>query len=84
MPNAGPSVALRQWPMPRCLRVLSVYPGRTATLRIQALHAREGRSYPPELLLQPEDIAGVALNAIALPWTAEVMDISLRPMQKSY
>jgi NADP-dependent 3-hydroxy acid dehydrogenase YdfG len=66
------------------VRVLSVYPGRTATPRIQALHAREGRSYQPELLLQPEDIAGVVLNAITLPWTAEVMDISLRPMQKSY
>jgi NADP-dependent 3-hydroxy acid dehydrogenase YdfG len=66
------------------VRVLSVYPGRTATSRIQALHAKEGRSYHPELLLQPEDIASVVLNAVTLPWTAEVMDISLRPMQKSY
>jgi NADP-dependent 3-hydroxy acid dehydrogenase YdfG len=66
------------------VRVLSVYPGRTATPRIQALHAKEGHSYQPELLLQPEDIASVVLNAITLPWTAEVMDIILRPMQKSY
>lgn len=66
------------------IRVLSVYPGRTATPRIQALHAKEGRTYQPELLLQPEDIASVVLNAITLPWTAEVMDIRLRPMQKSY
>jgi NADP-dependent 3-hydroxy acid dehydrogenase YdfG len=66
------------------VRVLSVYPGRTATPRIQALHAKEGRPYQPELLLQPDDIASVVLNAVTLPWTAEVMDISLRPMRKSY
>jgi NADP-dependent 3-hydroxy acid dehydrogenase YdfG len=66
------------------VRVLSVYPGRTATPRSQALHARQGRSYQPELLLQPEDIADVVLAAVTLPWTAEVTDISLRPMRKSY
>jgi NADP-dependent 3-hydroxy acid dehydrogenase YdfG len=66
------------------VRVLSVYPGRTATPRIQALHAKEGRPYQPELLLQPDDIASVVLNAVTLPRTAEVMDISLRPMQRSY
>jgi NADP-dependent 3-hydroxy acid dehydrogenase YdfG len=66
------------------VRVLSVYPGRTATPRIQALTAKEGRPYQPELLLQPADVACVVSNALALPWTAEVMDISIRPMQKSY
>lgn len=66
------------------IRVLSVFPGRTATPRIEALHAKEGRPYKPELLLQPEDVASVVLNALALPWTAEVMNISIRPMQKSY
>jgi NADP-dependent 3-hydroxy acid dehydrogenase YdfG len=66
------------------VRILSVYPGRTATPRIRALHAAEGRSYEPELLLQPDDIASVIVNAISLPWTAEVTDIQLRSMQKSY
>ena len=66
------------------VRVLSVYPGRTATPRIEALHAKEGRPYHPEVLLQPEDVASVVLNAVTLPWTAEVMNISIRPMQKSY
>jgi NADP-dependent 3-hydroxy acid dehydrogenase YdfG len=66
------------------IRVLSVFPGRTATPRIQALHAKEGRAYQPDLLLQPEDVASVILNALTLPWTAEVMNISIRPMQKSY
>src|SRR5262249_36556425 len=66
------------------VRVLSVDPGRTATPRIETLNAKEGRPYRPELLLQPEDIASVVLNALALPWTAEVMNVSIRPMQKSY
>jgi len=66
------------------VRVLSVFPGRTATSRIEALHRKEGRPYQPEVLLQPEDVASVVLNAITLPWTAEVTNISIRPMQKSY
>lgn len=60
--------------------VLSVFPGRTATPRIEALHDKEGRRYPPGLLLQPEDVASVVTNALALPWTAEVTNISIRPM----
>jgi NADP-dependent 3-hydroxy acid dehydrogenase YdfG len=66
------------------IRVLSVYPGRTATSLQAALYAKAGAEYRPELLLQPEDIASVVLNAITLPRTAEVTDISIRPMQKSY
>jgi NADP-dependent 3-hydroxy acid dehydrogenase YdfG len=66
------------------IRVLSVYPGRTATSRQAALYAKSGAEYRPEFLLQPEDIASVVLNAITLPRTAEVTDITIRPMQKSY
>lgn len=66
------------------VRVLSVYPGRTATPRIEKLHQKEGRPYHPEVLLQPEDVASVVLSSVTLPWTAEVMNISIRPMQKSY
>lgn len=66
------------------IRILSVFPGRTATERIRSLHAKEGRDFQPELLLQPEEVASVVVNALSLPWTAEVTDISIRPMQKSY
>ena len=66
------------------VRVLSVFPGRTATPRIEALHAKEGRPYAPEVLLQPEDVASVVVNALTLPWTAEVTNIHIRPMMKSY
>jgi NADP-dependent 3-hydroxy acid dehydrogenase YdfG len=66
------------------VRVSSVFPGRTATPRMATLHQKEGRPFQPELLLQPEDVASVVLNALALPWTAEVTNIHIRPMQKSY
>ncbi len=66
------------------VRVLSVYPGRTATSRQSRLYARENRPYRPELLLQPEDIAAMVIAALSLPATAEVTDINIRPMAKSY
>jgi NADP-dependent 3-hydroxy acid dehydrogenase YdfG len=64
------------------IRVLSVFTGRTATPRIQKLDADDGRPHQPELLLQPADVASVVLNALSLPWTAEVTNISIRPMRK--
>lgn len=66
------------------IRVLSVYPGRTATPRMAALFEQEGRPYRPELLMQPEDVAETVAHALSLPRTAEVTDISMRPMWKSY
>jgi len=66
------------------IRVLSIFPGRTATPRMEKLFAKEGRAYKPELLLQPEDIAEMVTHSLRLPRTAEVTDISIRPMQKSY
>lgn len=66
------------------IRVLSIFPGRTATPRMEKLFAKEGRAYKPELLLQPEDVAEMVTHTLRLPRTAEVTDISIRPMQKSY
>ena len=66
------------------IRVLSVYPGRTATPRMAALFAKEGKPYKPELLMQPEDIAAMVAHSLCLPRTAEVTDISIRPFLKSY
>ncbi len=64
------------------IRVLSVYPGRTATPAQEALHAQEGKVYRPERLLQPEDIAQIVTNALCLPYTAEVTDLHIRPRIK--
>jgi NADP-dependent 3-hydroxy acid dehydrogenase YdfG len=66
------------------IRVLSVYPGRVATPRQESLYKKQGTEYRPDLLLQPEDVASVVLNALTLPRTAEVTDISIRPLSKSY
>jgi NAD(P)-dependent dehydrogenase (short-subunit alcohol dehydrogenase family) len=62
------------------VRVLTVYAGRTATPMQAAIHELEGEPYAPERLLQPEDVAATVLAALSLPRTAEVTDISIRPM----
>lgn len=76
--------ALRAEVNPDGIRVLSVHPGRTATPRQKKLYEKQGSDYRPELLLQPEDVASVVLNALTLPRSAEVTEISIRPLTKSY
>ncbi|TPE48416.1 SDR family NAD(P)-dependent oxidoreductase [Amaricoccus solimangrovi] len=74
--------ALRAEVNGRGVRVLSVYPGRTAS-RMQAEASQAaGAPYHPERLLQPEAIAGSVLSALALPETAEVTDLHIRPALK--
>jgi NADP-dependent 3-hydroxy acid dehydrogenase YdfG len=73
---------LREEVNPAGIRVVSVYPGRTATPMQSMVHAVEGRAYRPERLLQPEDVATVVLNAVTLPRSAEVTDVMVRPMLK--
>jgi NADP-dependent 3-hydroxy acid dehydrogenase YdfG len=65
------------------IRVLTVYLGRTATDIQERMHRMHGKSYQPELLLQPGDVASVILRALSLPPTAEVTDIHIRPMIKT-
>lgn len=65
------------------VRVLSVYLGRTASEMQEKIHRMEGKNYRPELLLQPEDVAAVVVNALSLPPTAEVTDVHIRPMKKT-
>jgi NAD(P)-dependent dehydrogenase (short-subunit alcohol dehydrogenase family) len=74
---------LREEINPDGVRVLSVYPGRTATPLQAAIHAAEGRPYRPERLLQPEDVAAAVVHTLALDRTAEVTDLRVRPMQKA-
>jgi NADP-dependent 3-hydroxy acid dehydrogenase YdfG len=64
------------------IRVLSVFLGRTATPLQARLTAREGGTYRPDLLVQPEDVAEVVVAALSLPRTAEVTEVTLRPMSK--
>jgi NAD(P)-dependent dehydrogenase (short-subunit alcohol dehydrogenase family) len=73
---------LRDEVNPYGVRVLSIVPGRTATSRQEQLHTVAGQPYRPELLLQPEDIAELACNALLLPRTAEATDLFIRSMHK--
>jgi NADP-dependent 3-hydroxy acid dehydrogenase YdfG len=75
---------LREEVNPFGVRVVSIFAGRTATPRIASIFQMEGKTYRPELLLQPGDIATVVAHTLQLPGTAEVTDISIRPLQKSY
>jgi NAD(P)-dependent dehydrogenase (short-subunit alcohol dehydrogenase family) len=75
--------SLREEVNPEGIRVLSVYLGRTATPMQESLHQREGKAYHPEALMQPEDVASLVVQALLTPATAEVTDISVRPMRKS-
>lgn len=74
--------ALRGEVNDRGTRVLTVHVGRTATSRQERIFAMEGRPYTPERLMQPEDVAQVVLTALALPRTAEMTSVSIRPAHR--
>ena len=75
--------SLREEINDREVRVLSVYPGRTATLRQATIHKMEGKVYQGDRLLQPQDIALVVVNALNMPRSAEITDIKIRPLHKT-
>jgi NADP-dependent 3-hydroxy acid dehydrogenase YdfG len=45
------------------------------------VHRSEGKPYRAEKLIQPGDVAGAILSALAAPRTAEVTELFLRPME---
>ena len=65
------------------VRVSSIYLGRTATARQEDIFALEGRPYTPERLIQPRDVAELVACIARLPRTAEVTNLTVRPMLKS-
>src|SRR5579884_126408 len=64
------------------VRVLSVYLGRTATPMQQEVHRFEGRPYRGETLIQPEEVADLLVNLLSVQNSAEVTDITLKPLHK--
>jgi NAD(P)-dependent dehydrogenase (short-subunit alcohol dehydrogenase family) len=73
--------SLREEVNPDGLRVTTLFVGRTATPMQSRLHQWEGRSYTPDTLLQPADVASVILSVLDMPTTAEVTDVTVRPMR---
>jgi NADP-dependent 3-hydroxy acid dehydrogenase YdfG len=67
---------------PYGVRVVSVFPGRTATAMQETVHRLEGRRYEAPDLVQAADVAELIIGALALPRTAEVTDVVVRPMKK--
>ena len=64
------------------VRVLTIYLGRTATPMQAHVHEAEGKTYSPERLIQPEQVADTVVNAIAIGREAEITDIRIRPAMK--
>jgi NADP-dependent 3-hydroxy acid dehydrogenase YdfG len=64
------------------LRVLTIYPGRTAGPLQQMIHRMEGKLYEPDRLMKPEDVASLLAATLRLNRSAEVTDISVRPTIK--
>jgi short-subunit dehydrogenase len=73
---------LRDEVNPDGVRVTSLYLGRTASPMQESVHSQEGRRYHPDTLIQPDDVVGIVLASLLIPKTAEVTDVSIRPMQK--
>jgi NADP-dependent 3-hydroxy acid dehydrogenase YdfG len=76
--------ALRAEVNPDGVRVLTMYLGRTASRRQARIFGLEGRAYAAELLVQPDDVAQMVSAALGLPRSAEVTEIRMRPLVKSY
>jgi NADP-dependent 3-hydroxy acid dehydrogenase YdfG len=64
------------------VRVMSVYPGKTASIMQKRAHELAGKPYDAASLMQPEDVAQMVLSALTLPKTAEMTDLHIRPMKK--
>jgi len=62
------------------VRVIGIYPGQTASPMQARLYQTAQKTYVPERLLQPSDVAEVVLSVLNLPISAEVTDIAVRPM----
>ena len=78
----GLADALRAELNPHGVRLLTIYPGRTATPMQAEVFRMEKRAYQPEKLLQPKAIADLIACAVTLTRSAEVSEIFVRPMQK--
>ena len=65
------------------LRVLSVFLGRTDSPMQEAVHKMEGKTYHPEFLIRPDDVAATVISALSLTRSAEVTEINIRPLRKA-
>jgi NADP-dependent 3-hydroxy acid dehydrogenase YdfG len=74
--------SLRKEVNPFGIRVLNVFLGRTATPMQAMVHEHEGKTYRPSELIQPDQVAAIVSDALALGPEAEITEIRVRPMLK--
>ena len=65
------------------VRILSIFPGNTASAMQDAIQEHTGQHLDKQYLLQPEDVASTILHTMLLPRTAEITDIQIRPFRKA-
>ena len=65
------------------IRVLSIFCGKVATSMQERICRYEGKPFRQETMLRPEDVAVIVCNALAVPRTAEVTNVHVRPMRKA-
>ena len=71
--------ALREEVREDGIRVVSLYPGRTASPMQRAVREMEGQPYDAESFIQPQDVAESLLSALTLPRSADVTELVIRP-----
>jgi NAD(P)-dependent dehydrogenase (short-subunit alcohol dehydrogenase family) len=64
------------------IRVVSIYPGRTATQMQREVLKAEGQTRRAVPLMPPDDVAEVVLDILKLERKAEVTDIHIRPSRR--
>jgi NADP-dependent 3-hydroxy acid dehydrogenase YdfG len=64
------------------VRVLSVFLGRTASPMQAEIHQLEGKTYDPDDLIQPEQVAQAVAHTLVVGKQAEITEIRIRPMRK--
>ena len=62
------------------VRVTSIYPGRIASPMQRRVREFEGKPYDPKDFMQPEDVAQQVKAALSAPHSAQVHDLSIRPL----
>jgi NADP-dependent 3-hydroxy acid dehydrogenase YdfG len=65
------------------VRVSSLFFGDTATPMQADLRRQQSRPYDPKRIIQPADVSAIVLALLALPRTAEITDVMIRPMTKT-
>jgi NADP-dependent 3-hydroxy acid dehydrogenase YdfG len=70
--------ALREELKPDGVRVIALYPGRTASPMQADVHAQEGKVYEPARFIQPEHLATLLVTALSMPPGTQVHELNVR------